>query len=104
MSPYFSATSKKGTGRDDLSVAAHHPEQELFAARTAGERHDGLRVQDEAVLVEGFADSPDPRERGELALDAEPFGAFFGDVAKHDHCARADGAAEDRRRRIRRRG
>ena len=72
ISPYFSATGRKLPGRMTLAVATDHPQQQLLARAAAGQGHDRLRVQDEAVLVDGVADPADPGERVELATQRAP--------------------------------
>ena len=71
---------------NDLAVASDHPKEELFAPLFVGERHDRLGVQNEAILVEGITDAPDPAERGELSLEGGLLLLLLGDVAEdHDH-------------------
>ena len=72
---------------DDLTASPDHAEEKLLAGLTSAEGDDGLGVQDQPVLVQRLTDSPDPAERGQLTLDAEPFRVLRTDVPKDDHGA-----------------
>ena len=58
-----------------------------WTTRPSAEVDDRLGVQDEPVLVEGVADSPDPAQLLELPLDAETLCGLLADVGEHDDCS-----------------
>ena len=71
---------------DDLAVLGDHAQQDLEVRRAgvAAERHDQLRVELEAVLVDGAAELADQIDVGEAADDA-----FVGIVIDLDAVAAA---------------
>ena len=82
---------------DELPISPDHPKQQFLTGPAALQRHDGLGVQDEPLLIEGIADPADPGQRRELALEAGLLLLLLGGIAEDDHYPLRSGAASQRR-------
>ena len=59
----FLGRAQEGSGRNHLIVLAQHPEEQLLGRPASLQRDNGLRVQDQPVIVQGIPNAPDPGQR-----------------------------------------